>query len=230
MEKYVIVSLILLLVVAFSLFIYLIYWKEFVSSSAGSDVCKISVLANIKTGGIIKQNCKTIETTIKEDDDEKVKKKIASMMYTCWDQFGQGNFNLWLNPFGEPISPIQRLDPFGEPIPPAKCFVCYKLKVNKKVNIYDMTKQSGLAKVIPKWFSENTYLKNKYYHDFFSENGEYYVELSNLDKDIDYAIVLKEIEYSPRGIISKYARKPDEHVLLLTRFDSLAQPICTEFV
>lgn len=221
MQYWVIVGLILLLVVAVIFFIWLIYWKELATSAAGSDVCKISVLANVKTGGVINQNCKTIETTIKEDEEEEIKKEIAKMMYTCWDQFGQGGLDV----FGRKTPVIKIIPTIGK----IRCFVCYKFNVGKDISIADMVRSfpsHGQPIVDPKWFKENTYLKNRNYHDFFTQkDGQYYVQEGKLKEGADYAILFREVE----GILEFGSISQDIQTVELRRFDELNEIPCETY-
>ena len=64
------------------------------------NICKTDVTLNAALrfkGSVLssKLNCPTQMITIKETDESAIKAKLATAMYDCWDQFGQGKLELF---------------------------------------------------------------------------------------------------------------------------------------
>jgi len=97
-----IVSIIIAVITIVLLTNVIIKIKEASAEEAAKQTCKISVQTQAKSklryadfSGEIK--CPTVKLEIKDKSEDAVKKKLADAMYDCWDQFGRGKLELFLD-------------------------------------------------------------------------------------------------------------------------------------
>jgi hypothetical protein len=100
LSSYFMIILLLVTISAIILIIGTVQFKKNLSNIIDKTSCKQSVRlhkeSNIQGVELIKSiNCPTENVILAEKDPEKLKKEIADRMWTCWDNFGRGEYELF---------------------------------------------------------------------------------------------------------------------------------------
>jgi len=115
-------------------------------------------------GNPVDLKCYTHYETIKDKDDDVIKRKIANHMFHCWDQYGRGEIEIF------------------DTTDNNYCVICSSLESTKKKQVSDFTK--FLIEEKPASVSEKTYMQ--YFMDVTTKDNIVLQETENSDlKNLD---------------------------------------------
>jgi len=122
-EQFVLIALLAIVLVS-SVSIYNLFFKK-LSGRTPKDICAASVQvhSSMHIGDIYIESpleCPTQEIEIKDKNKERVMQKLALAMYDCWDEFGEGRLNLFLQKEGDTTN---------------YCVVCHHITFDEKMQI-----------------------------------------------------------------------------------------------